>query len=529
MILKEKRLSHSMSLRNSNLIYMKKFAYLLFVALLFSSCSKNKSIVIFFDNDIHCAVEGYPYYAGLKNSVSSDTAYVAYVSSGDYIQGGTIGSVSRGEAIATIMKEIGYDAVTFGNHEFDYTIDHLNHLLDISGLTVTCANLVDSLGNNVYSPYQIKKYGSKEIAYIGVTTPNTYYAKPAAFKDKEGNICYSFEPSKTYDKVQYIVDEVRNAGADYVIVLSHLGEAVDSLGIESHGLIANTRGIDVVLDGHTHSVVEPTYLNNKEGKPVLIAQTGSKFSNVGRLLINADGQISASLIPVKDLHDTDSKVKQVVDSILDYYDKILNEPVGQLSFDLKLHDSNGKYIARIEEVNSGDIVADAMRYITKSDVAIVNSGSLRNPVDACFLTKGDIMNLCPYDNTVCSVSVTGAQLISILSECVKYLPLSNGNFPQVSGVIFDVVMDETPYATNVKIENANGKYVPVDKNKQYSFASTDYIFSSEVVIPLGKDFVDYNNTGVLYGDALAIFIKEKLNGIVPDIYKTSQSRIIIKK
>ena len=303
--------------------------WMMAVELAFTGCSvhdntvddKNteakRSIVILYENDVHCAIDGYAGYVGLRDAINrADTAYTGLVSAGDFLQGDLSGAFSKGQYIVDIMKHVGYDAITLGNHEFDYKVDRMKELLPQIGAPVVCSNFFEYGGTQpVYQPYVIKQYGDKRIAYIGTLTPETMNSEGYSFFGTTGKQLYDLRTNQVYSLVQEAVDKARGEGADYVVVLSHLGETKKETGIFSHGLIAATRGIDAVLDGHTHSVIPCVYVNNLDGKPVPISQTGTKFANVGKLWIDTEGKFSLSLINSKEIQYVNETVADAVSNI----------------------------------------------------------------------------------------------------------------------------------------------------------------------------------------------------------------------
>lgn len=518
---------------------MKKTLLLSIVILsaLLTGCKKSdKSIVIFFDNDVHCAVDGYPYFAGLRNTVDKDTAYVAMVSSGDYIQGGTIGSISRGEAIMSIVKEVGYDAMAMGNHEFDYDVQHIQNLANDADAPLVCSNLFDKDGKNVFAPYRICQYGNRKVGFIGVTTPNTYLSKPAAFQDLQGNDLYDFHRYDLYEVVQKTVDEVRKQ-ADYVVILSHVGEDPDSIGITSHKLIAATEGIDALMDAHTHSYVTPRKIQNRKGEGVWLAQTGDLFNNAGKLVIGKDGKLTMELIRIFSNKEgvencpVDEHVKHFVDSITAYYAQITEMPVGRCDFDLIIEDEKGNNIVRIQDTNAGNLVTDAIREFAQTDIAFANGGGIRNAVKAGDLKRGDIISMLPYENNICSFTMTGQQLKSVLEASVKPLPAINGSFLQVSGLSFDVkvLADKDNEVSNMKVLNqSTQKYEPVKMDGTYSVAVTDYLLTNENFAVMNRDFPELVNHHVLSSDVVINYIHDICKGEVPSKYANAETRINFK-
>ena len=223
-----------------------------------------------YENDVHCAVDGYAKLAGLRDAIA-DTAHVVLVSNGDYVQGMTVGAISKGQYVVDIMQTMGYDAITLGNHEYDYGMERMFQLLRQVPAPIVCANLYDMKNEHlVYAPYVIKRVGNKKIAFVGASTPTSMETEAYAFRDDEGKTIYDLQIEDIPTMVQKAVDEARRAGADYVILDSHLGEEETDRNSDSHYVVANTTGIDIVLDGHSHAVIVADTVMNKAGKPIVV-------------------------------------------------------------------------------------------------------------------------------------------------------------------------------------------------------------------------------------------------------------------
>lgn len=509
-------------------------------ALLFSACHSlqstpasqqpEQSIVILFDNDVHCNIAGYPYIAGLRD-VISDTAHVALVSSGDYLQGGLTGALTRGEYIIDAMKAVGYDAVTLGNHEFDYGIVQMRQLLNRLGSPVTCVNLFDAAGDRVYAPYIIRQFGNRRVAIIGATTPTALETEAYSFYDEDDVQLYDLVPNKVYELIQQSVDEVRQQGVDYVILITHLGEDPNAMDVDSRGLIQKTTGIDVVLDGHTHSVIPYQTVLNRDGKPVLTSQTGTKFENIGKLVIMPDGRMSIQHVPADQYPAPNAAVKHLTDSLTAELDKIVSRPVCQSDVKLVILDEKGNQAVRYSETNAGDLVADAYRVITGADFAMTNGGGIRTELEAGALTYGNMVDLLPYDSYLSVVEITGAQLIDLLSAVTADVPVENGDFPQVSGLNFTVNVanaGKPGHITDVTIRNRmSGKYEPVDLQKAYQLATIDYcITGGGFKGMLKKNTILLPNT-IIYNEALIKYVMEHLQSHITTDYAQPQGRIKI--
>lgn len=490
-----------------------------------------KSIVILYDNDVHCAIQSYQKLAGLRDAIA-DTAYVSVVSSGDFIQGGTVGAISHGQYVIDIMKQVGYDAVTLGNHEFDYGVPRMKELLCQLGSPITCVNFLDMKRNCVYAPYVIKQFGEKRIAYIGAVTPTTLYTEEYAFFDEKGKQVYELAEKDTYQMVQSAVDEVRKQNVDYVVVLSHLGELPNNQNVDSHGLIQNTTGIDVVLDGHSHSVIPTEAVLNKDGKPVLITQTGTRFANIGKLVIMPDGKKSTQLIPIKDIANINEKVRQSTDSILALSKTKTSRIVCHSDVTLRILDDKGNQAVRYGETNAGDIVCDAFRTITGADIAITNGGGIRNEVKEGQVTNGDIIAMLPYDNYVMLIDITGQELTDVLAACIQYYPIENGDFPQVSGIKFTVDSSEKDLSKRIVdlmiLNKETKEYEPIDLQKTYSLATIDYCITGGGLQGKLKKNKVTRPAILIYSECLIKYITEHLNSHIGKEYAEPQGRISIK-
>lgn len=487
--------------------------------------TQDKSIVILYENDVHCGIDGYAKLAGLRDAIA-DTAYVAVVSSGDYLQGGTAGAISKGKYIVDIMKSVGYDAVTLGNHEFDYKTPRMIELLNYLAAPVVNVNLKDSqTGNFVFMPYVMKKYGTKKVAFVGVTTPTTRYTEEYAFFDNDGKQLYELCEKNVYELVQNAVNSARSHGANYVIVLSHLGEDDNDLHVESHGLIANTMGIDVVLDGHTHSVIPHEYVTDKGGRKVLISQTGTKLNNIGKLYISKDGvTISNELVPTANIKESPI-VKHTTDSIKALSENFTSRHVGTSDYKLRILDDKGNQQVRLAETNAGDLVADAFRIVIGSQIGMTNGGGIRTEVNAGELKMGNIIDLLPYDNYLYEVEVEGSTIAQLLTKCIQGLPHENGDFPQVSGLKFDIDA-KAHQVSNIKVLNTKtNEYEPIKMNSLYTIATTDYCITGGGMGGILKDSKVTKSSVMIYSEALVEYISNNLNGHVGKEYAAPQGRI----
>lgn len=287
--------------------------------------SKNpdSKIVIVYENDAHSTLPGYAKMATLKAQTLKETKEVITVSGGDFtvdfMSRSTLGTKSKGAGIMKLMNAVGYDYIVPGNHDFDFGVPVLQENFKSLEASVVCCNFQEkSTGKSVYPGYAIRETGGVKIAFVGVATPKSMSSRNKAnFSDADGNVLYTFCDSTLFEVVQNSVDAARKDGADYVIVLSHLGDKQNSLPT-SLQLIAQTNGIDVVLDAHAHSVIPDQRVDNKDGQPVILTSTGLKFANIGLLTISTDGSITPALVPTQEIED-DAKMLELISSLKEEY------------------------------------------------------------------------------------------------------------------------------------------------------------------------------------------------------------------
>ncbi len=517
---------------------MKRFFYILLTVLsvLLISCERedipdkglDKSIVILYENDVHCSIDGYTRLAGLRDAIAaSDTAWTTTVSCGDYLQGGNAGALSRGQYVVDVMKAVGYDAVTLGNHEFDYGADRMQELVPQIGAPVVCANLYEyGASEPCFASYTICDYGVRRVAFVGVTTPESMSGEKYSFFDKDGNQLYDLRTDDVCELVQIAVNEAREKGADYVVVLSHLGEEQPSLGITSHQLIAATRGIDVVLDGHSHSIIKRDEVANLDGKIVPVSQTGTQFANVGKLVITADGQISTTLIPIEDILYESASVSAAIDKVHQELDQVTARQIAYSDFDLIMRDADGNRLIRRNETNLGDLLTDAVRYAMQAQIGLFNGGGFRSGISAGTITYGDVANAQPFDDHLAKFEATGTEILSMLVRCTAALPAEEGQFPQVSGLRYTIHQQSDTVSDVAVLDEASGNWMPLDPAGRYTIASSDYYARGGFYDTLkNSKQLDYRTE--LVRDALADYLETNLSGTVPAIYAQPQGRITI--
>lgn len=508
---------------------MKKFHFVLLSMMM--SCQMvmaQKSIVILYENDVHCGIDGYTKMAGLRDAISSaDTAYVGAVCVGDFLQGNTTGAISKGQYIVDIMRHMDYHAITLGNHEFDYGVPRMVQLLEQVNAPVVCANLYEAgEPTPMFAPYVIHQYGDKKVAFVGACTPETMILEGYSFYDTNGILLYDLKPKTFYQLIQQAVDDARKEGADYVVVISHVGETAQSMGFSSHFMVNNTRGIDVVLDGHSHEIIEKALAQNLDGQQITVTQTGTQFAHVGKLLITPDGRMTTQLIKSKDIPYENAKITALTDSIHQMVKAVTSKVVAHSDYTLVVSDENDQWIVRGEETNAGDLVADAYRYALKADIGFENGGGIRNDIHAGDITYGDIIGMLPYDNTLRRISVTATQLKEMLTRCTALVPVLDGNFPQCSGIRF-TVHSKRHTVSDIEILQEDGSYAPIDMQRTYSVALTDYNHEGGGFFSCFKSCPVLFESSIRYYEALSDYLTKVLGGNTGAAYAQPQGRIKI--
>ena len=524
----------------------------------FAADEKSNDIVILHTDDAHCGVNdnlGYAGVAAYKAEMKKTHNYVALVDCGDAIQGESIGTLSAGAYLVDIMNEVGYDFATFGNHEFDYKLPQLAKLTKQAKYQYLACNF-KYIGKGTsdlnYKPYEIVTYGDKKVAFIGIVTPESFTkSTPAYFQDESGNYIYSFSEDETgtalYETVQKTVDEVRAAGADYVIAMGHLGNEGITDRWTSKAVIANTTGIDAVLDGHDH-IAGVQKVANKDGKQIVLTEPGTKFENLGKLTIKTDGTITAELISPKEFTEKDAGITAYITKLTDTFKEYVSKVVAKSSIALPDKDENGNRLVRNHETALGDLCADAFRVMMDADIGIMNGGGIRKPIKAGDITLDNILSVFPWGNLPCKMEVTGQTVLDMLEMGAINYPEESGGFLSVSGLKYTIMAgvpssieltDKGEFSkvagkyrvTNVQVLNKKtNEYEPLDLNKTYTLGGIDY-----TILYCGDGFTMFNDSKVLkagdasYTDAQMIvdYIENKLGGTIGEEYAKPQGRISV--
>ncbi len=523
-----------------------------------------KDIVVLYTNDVHCGVDQNFGYAGLayyRDLLAADN-HVTLVDNGDAIQGEPIGTLSTGSYIIDIMNQMGYDVVIPGNHEFDYGMDRFLELTTLAKFPYICANFTDKDGKSIFDAYKIIDYEGVKVAYVGIVTPKTFTSStPTYFQDDAGNFIYGFSQGNNgqdlYDVVQKAVDAARAEGATYVVAMAHLGIEAECAPWMSTDVILNTTGIDVMLDGHSHSVLPMEQVKNKDGKDVLLTSTGTKFENIGVLRITQDGKLSTELLswtgPAAEFITGALASKQLawnndtaqfISGIQAQFEETLAKVVAKSEVELTISEPGTDPAVRIirnAETNLGDLCADAYQAMSGADIALVNGGGIRVSIKAGDVTYNDILKVHPFGNELCMVEATGQEILDALEMGARVVPEENGGFLQVAGLTYEI---HTYLPSSVKLTDeglfvgVEGEYrvqnvmvgdEPLDLAKTYTMASHNYMIKNA-----GDGFTMFQDNKLVLEDAmldnqvLMNYIIEKLGGTVGEGYTDphGQGRIV---
>lgn len=509
-----------------------------------------KDIIILHTNDIHCGIEdniGMAAVAEYKNELSKNN-YVLLVDAGDAVQGAPLGKLSEGAAIIRVMNAAGYDFTVPGNHEFDYGMDRFFQLSKQLKGGYYSANLLDMrTGKLVLPPYKIFDVAGVKIAFIGVTTPETLVSStPAYFQDNNGNFIYGFYESddggRLYRQLQKYIDEAKAQGAEYVFLVGHLGLNGTSPYYSSAAIIRNTSGLSAVFDGHSHEQVAGLHVKDKEGKEVLLGQTGTRLQTIGKLTLKTDGSMDYKL--VKGLHKKDSKISKLVAEENATYESLLQEPVGKAIVPLYVNDPvTGIRMVRCRECSMGNFVADAYRAVLNTDVAIVNGGGIRADFKTGMFNYNDVLQALPFGNICMAIEITGQQLLDALEMGAADYPQESGAFMQVSGLSYmidssvasSVLKDEKGNFTGVggqyRVKNVSVGNRPLEINRKYTVAGSSYILKDG-----GNGMTMFKGARVLHAaagnetDVFIEYVQNHLNVIIGVAYAEpyGNGRIILK-
>ena len=495
--------------------------------------------VILHTNDVHGAVEGYAYIAQLKADYEAKGAEVILVDAGDFSQGTTYVSSTKGADAVTMMNAAGYDVVTLGNHEFDYGYAQLKENMSKAKFKVVCADVFNEDGTPIFdASYTYTTKSGVKVGFFGMETPETQTkANPALIKGLTFATGDAFTKAAA-DQVAALKD------ADVVICLAHLGIDAESAPYRSTDLYAAVKGIDFIIDGHSHTVMT----KGEKGEP--IQSTGTAFANIGVIVIdNATKKIeSNSLFEIKEDTAKDATVaaaaKTIVDRVDAEYDVVFAKS------EVTLNGAKAPNGNRDSETNNGDLITDAMLWKVMQNkegltvdadhvVAITNGGGIRAAIEPGDVTKKDINTVLPFGNTVVTIYITGEELLEVLEASTYSLPV--GGFPQVAGinytistaVAYDANAETYPASTyygpksinRVTINSINGKEFKADDT--YAVVTNDFSAAGGDTYYAFKAATAKFDTGIPLDEAVMEYVTKELKGVIGTQYAAPQGRILL--
>jgi len=470
-------------------------------------------VTILYTNDVHTYIDNkspkptYAAIAALKKSIEDTGRDVLLVDAGDHIQGTAYGSMDDGATIIELMNEAGYDLATPGNHEFDYGMARAKAVIQEADFPYVSCNWVDlRTGFNVLPSVKFFFVGGRKIAFVGVTTPETFTKSTPAYFMNDAQTKYIYDilggedGQKLYDAVQKAIDKAEFWGADTIIGLGHLGVDPSSSPWTSEEVIAHTHGFTAFIDGHSHTVMANKQVTDASGKAVTLTQTGSYFKNIGKMTVGADGTITTELIDTYE--GLDAAVTATASNWISAVDDMLGEEIAVGDTKFYINDpATGKRRIRSGETNLGDFVADGIyTYFNEieelhCDIAIMNGGGIRTDVEAGPWSFKTCKTVSPFGNVACLMSVTGQQIQDALEFGARFAGAEgkeNGGFLQVAGARYTIhpmipntvqTNDKnvwtgsaaTPRVSNVEIyDKTTGTYKPLDPNATYALAGMNY-------------------------------------------------------
>ena len=471
-------------------------------------------VTILYTNDVHTYIDNkspkptYAAIAALKKSIEDTGRDVLLVDAGDHIQGTAYGSMDDGATIIELMNEAGYDLATPGNHEFDYGMARAKAVIQEADFPYVSCNWVDlRTGFNVLPSVKFFFVGGRKIAFVGVTTPETFTKSTPAYFMNDAQTKYIYDilggedGQKLYDAVQKAIDKAEFWGADTIIGLGHLGVDPSSSPWTSEEVIAHTHGFTAFIDGHSHTVMANKQVTDASGKAVTLTQTGSYFKNIGKMTVGADGTITTELINTYE--GLDAAVAATASNWISAVDDMLGEEIAVGDTKFYINDpATGKRRIRSGETNLGDFVADGIyTYFNEieqldCDIAMMNGGGIRTDVSAGDWSFKTCKQISPFGNVACLMAVTGQQIQDALEFGARFVGpegKENGGFLHVAGATYEIHTDipntvrtddknvwqgsatGTPRVQNVRIyDRKTGTYEPLDPNRTYALAGMNY-------------------------------------------------------
>lgn len=379
-----------------------------------------QQFTILHSNDIHgnfqaevCGekgelIGGLSLLSGYINKVRREEENVIYVIAGDMVQGSIIDTEYKGISTISIMNYLAPDVVTLGNHEFDYGLPHLLFLEKVANFPIVNANLyIRQHNKRLMQPYHILRIAGFDILFIGIITEMVISTLRA-----DENISSFITLEEAAAEVGKITNAYKNDDIDLTVLLTHIGFEADC---ELAALLDPDWGVDMIIGGHTHTILEkPEVING-----VLITQAGEGTKQIGRFDIVVDDDTNSileydwKLVPIsKETIKPDKNLQKYIDSYSEVVDAKYNSIVCKLATELT-------HPSRTEETSLGNLFADAIAEWGELDVVLLGSGSIRVPALGPVVTLGDFLACFPYTDELISFTVTGQTLWDIFNHWMR--------------------------------------------------------------------------------------------------------------
>lgn len=500
-------------------------------------------VVILHTNDVHGAVSNYAKVAALASQYESEGSYVLILDAGDFSQGDTAVSVSEGATAVELMNMVGYDAVALGNHEFDYGFEALKKNMENAQFSVLAAN-VKYNGELAFDDAAVfTTPGGTKIGVFGLDTPET---ATKAHPGKIQGVTFA-SGEEMYQIAQDMATMLReDEGCNYVICLGHLGidDETAATGNRSIDLLNKVTGIDVFIDGHSHSteeeIVEKTNTDRKVGDTILTS-TGTKLENIGVVAIK-DSTITTTCVPTEGIEvAADDAIAARAAAIIAEIEADYGTVFAKTEVTLNGEKDPGN---RTQETNLGDLITDALVWGAEQqgetvDAAITNGGGIRATIEAGDITKKDVNTVLPFGNTLSIIKITGTELLEVLEASTFCTPEAIGGFPQVSGIEFTVDTtkgydqgDEYPGTTYFAPKTINRVTIKTVGGKDFDPAATYTIATNDFMASGGDTYYRFINAtanydlGIPMDEVVMDYITTVLNGTVAaDKYGEPAGRI----
>lgn len=510
--------------------------------------TEGTKLVILHTNDMHGYMQasdtclGIGAVAQLKKDYQQQGYDVLLMDAGDYLQGSSFANFTQGESVVEVMNAAGYDVAALGNHEFDYGSDVLENRISEMNFPAVSANItVDATGEPFIQQNAVFTLSDgTKVGVFGLDTPST--ATTSAPKNTAGLTFAQGE--ELYAAAQAQIDELKGQDCSIIVCVGHLGEEASNEGNNAENVVANTSGLTVMIDGHDH-LVENQMVKDKDGKDVLIAETGYYLKNIG-ILTYENGKFTDSLVEAGTYTGSDPELEKMVAEETAEIEATMQEVVAVTDFDLYGEAAPGN---RTEETTMGDLAADAICWqVTQAvgsapDAVVLNGGAIRASIKAGEIKLLDIHNVFPFNNQLCTVEVTGAQLLEALEAATQSSPDPMGAFPQVYGIKY--TLDTTvPYekgelypGTTYNAPAAPGTRITIHEvaGKEFDPEATYTIATNEFVATGGDTYYCFAEAGAktmvyvgyLDYESVLNYMKTELEGTIPEIYEEVQGRITV--